>query len=79
MGTVRVVPLLNIHLEHQRWEYTASSHLGLKVRGVPRQCGSEGFGDSDPELWFAVLPSTHMLQHSVLLVPSSVSHGHTQC
>lgn len=53
MGTIRVVPLLNIHLEHQRWECTPSSHLGHKLRGVLRQCGSEAFGDSDPELWFA--------------------------
>lgn len=80
MGTVRVVPLLNIHLEHQRWEYTPPSHLGHKFRGVPRQCGSGIFGDSDPELWFAeCYPELTSCSTVCSCSQSQLSHGHTQC
>lgn len=73
MGTTRVVPLLSVHLEHWRWESTPSSRLGHKLRGVPRQCGREAFGDSDPELWFAECYPALTFCSKLLSVPSPSS------
>lgn len=47
--------------------------LGHKLRRVPRQSGSEVFGNSDPELWFAECNPVLILQHSMLPVPSPSS------
>ena len=82
MGVTRVVPLLNVHLEYRRWESTPSSCSGDNLRRALRQCGSESFGDGDPELRFAacrVLPGTRILQQNVLHVSSHLSYPMVTC
>lgn len=83
MGVTRVVPLLNIHLEHQRWESTPSSCSGHKrsPKATWHAGYSESFGEGDPELRFAacrVLPGTRISQKNVLHV-SSLSYPMVTC